>query len=126
MWSHRLTLAMDSTVINSRQILRISPKSGLRIGLDGRLSHLLFPAFFSLSTRFLNYARVIYAFDNFDYFIIGFFPLVEPRHTDPWKILHMLWHAFIRMVELYRIITWYSTCDMLIMVDRINDLFTFP
>ena len=34
--------------------------------------------------------------------------LVEPRHKDPLKILHFLWHAFTRPVEVYRISTWYS------------------
>uniref|UniRef100_A0A0A0KMP8 Uncharacterized protein n=1 Tax=Cucumis sativus TaxID=3659 RepID=A0A0A0KMP8_CUCSA len=34
--------------------------------------------------------------------------LVEPRHKDPLKILHFLWHAFTRPVEVYRISTWTS------------------
>lgn len=55
-----------------------------------------------------------FALDNLDYFISGFFPSVEPRHTDPWKILHLLWHDFTKMVELSRTTTWYYTCDVLI------------
>ena len=39
----RSTLAMDSTVINSPQILMTNPKCGLRVGLDGK------PAFLVLS-----------------------------------------------------------------------------
>lgn len=95
-------------MINSLQILKISPKCGLRTGVDGRLSHLLIPAIFHCQRDFLV-TPVSFTLDNLDYFIIGFYPLVEPRHTDPWKILHLLWHAFTRMVELSKITTWYGT-----------------
>ena len=97
----RLTLAMDFTVINSLQILTISPKCGLRTGVDGRLSNVIVSRDFLVTSE-------SFCLDNLDYFILGFFPLVEPCHTDPLKILHLLWHAFTRLVEVYKITTWYS------------------
>ena len=116
---------MDFTVINSLQILRISPKCGLRTGVDGRLSIYWFQQFFIALMWLFSYSRVN---------LPSQFRLFYPRFlsfggASPYRPVEDLAFAVARFYQnggTFQNYYMVLTCEVLIVVDRIIQLFTLP